>query len=71
MAKETMMRFVTVERDMPDKRPPDLRRKDFQEIYGEYAREKPPSRPGAAASAACRIARRIARCTTTSPTGCA
>jgi glutamate synthase (NADPH/NADH) small chain len=46
MAKETMMRFVTVERDMPDKRPPDLRRKDFQEIYGEYAREKAAEQAG-------------------------
>jgi len=35
-----MLKFVDVERDMPDKRPPDLRRTDFHEIYAEYADEK-------------------------------
>ena len=25
---------------MPEKRPPDLRARDFDEIYAEYAREK-------------------------------
>ena len=40
MADNPMLRFVTVDRDMPDKRPPNLRREDFGEIYGEYAREK-------------------------------
>ncbi len=40
MADNPMLKFVTVDRDMPEKRPPNLRRQDFGEIYGEYAREK-------------------------------
>ncbi|WP_172298036.1 NAD(P)-dependent oxidoreductase [Pseudoruegeria sp. HB172150] len=40
MAKQMMLKFVSVERDMPEKRPPDLRRQDFDEIYAEYAHEK-------------------------------
>jgi glutamate synthase (NADPH) small chain len=37
MAAEKMLKFVTVARDMPEKRPPNLRARDFDEIYGEYA----------------------------------
>ncbi len=40
MAKQPMLKFVNVERDMPQKRAPDLRNKDFDEIYAEYADEK-------------------------------
>jgi glutamate synthase (NADPH/NADH) small chain len=40
MAHEPMLKFVNVDRDMPEKRPPDLRSEDFQEIYAEFAREK-------------------------------
>jgi len=40
MAKQPMLKFVDVERDMPEKRPPDLRAKDFGEIYAEYAEAK-------------------------------
>ncbi|WP_375265188.1 NAD(P)-dependent oxidoreductase [Planktotalea sp.] len=40
MAKQPMLKFVSVERDMPTKRAPDLRNKDFGEIYAEYATEK-------------------------------
>ena len=40
MAGQKMLKFTTVGRDMPEKRPPNLRRDDFNEIYGEYAREK-------------------------------
>ena len=40
MAKERMLRFVTVEREMPEKRPPNLRAQDFHEIYREYAADK-------------------------------
>ena len=40
MAKEPMLKFVSVERDMPEKRPPNLRKEDFQEIYAEYAEAK-------------------------------
>ncbi|WP_050527506.1 NAD(P)-dependent oxidoreductase [Pseudorhodobacter aquimaris] len=40
MAQEKMLRFVTVAREMPEKRPPDLRSQDFHEIYREYAADK-------------------------------
>lgn len=40
MAKEPMLKFVSVERDMPEKRPPNLRKDDFNEIYAEYAEAK-------------------------------
>lgn len=40
MARQPMLKFVSVERDMPTKRAPDLRNKDFGEIYAEYATEK-------------------------------
>lgn len=40
MAKQKMLQFVTVGRDMPEKRLPNLRCQDFDEIYGEYAAEK-------------------------------
>jgi glutamate synthase (NADPH) small chain len=46
MAKQRMLKFVTVERDMPEKRPPSLRRADFGEIYGEYARDKAAEQAG-------------------------
>ncbi|QIE47553.1 NAD(P)-dependent oxidoreductase [Pseudohalocynthiibacter aestuariivivens] len=35
-----MLKFVTVPRDMPEKRAPDLRNQDFHEIYAEYADAK-------------------------------
>ncbi len=40
MAGQKMLKFVDVDRDMPEKRPPNLRNTDFQEIYAEYATEK-------------------------------
>ncbi len=40
MAKEPMLKFVSVDRDMPEKRPPNLRATDFHEIYAEYAEAK-------------------------------
>ena len=40
MAKERMLRFVNVAREMPEKRPPNLRAQDFHEIYREFAAEK-------------------------------
>ncbi|MEX1236147.1 MAG: NAD(P)-dependent oxidoreductase [Roseovarius sp.] len=40
MADNAMLKFTTVMRDMPEKRPPDLRAQDFREIYAEYASEK-------------------------------
>lgn len=40
MAKQPMLKFVTVARDMPEKRGADERRADFHEIYAEFAAEK-------------------------------
>ena len=40
VAKQPMLKFVTVERDMPEKRGASVRNKDFDEIYAEYADEK-------------------------------
>ncbi|WP_227271202.1 NAD(P)-dependent oxidoreductase [Roseobacter weihaiensis] len=40
MAGQEMLKFVTVERDMPEKRAADTRREDFKEIYAEYADAK-------------------------------
>ncbi len=40
MAKQPMLKFVSVEKEMPVKRPPNLRTEDFGEIYSEYARDK-------------------------------
>ena len=40
MSGQDMLKFVTVERDMPEKRGADVRRTDFKEIYAEYADAK-------------------------------
>ncbi|MFK7743844.1 MAG: NAD(P)-dependent oxidoreductase [Roseobacter sp.] len=40
MAGQQMLKFVTVERDMPEKREAEARREDFNEIYAEYAETK-------------------------------
>ncbi len=40
MAGQQMLKFVNVERDMPEKREADVRREDFKEIYAEYADAK-------------------------------
>jgi len=46
MAKQPMLKFVTLGKEMPEKRPADARRQDFGEIYGEYAREKAAEQAG-------------------------
>mgnify|MGYP000470960556 FL=1 len=46
MAKQPMLKFVTVEKEMPEKRPPDLRARDFHEIYAEYADQKAAEQAG-------------------------
>jgi glutamate synthase (NADPH) small chain len=46
MAKERMLRFVNVAREMPEKRPPNLRAQDFHEIYRDYATEKAEEQAG-------------------------
>ena len=40
MAEQPMLKFVSIERDMPEKRAADERRTDFHEIYAEYADAK-------------------------------
>ncbi|MFT4152025.1 MAG: NAD(P)-dependent oxidoreductase [Paracoccaceae bacterium] len=40
MAQQRMLKFVTVGREMPEKRPAPLRKQDFHEIYREYADAK-------------------------------
>ncbi|MEQ9243017.1 NAD(P)-dependent oxidoreductase [Roseovarius indicus] len=46
MAKQPMLKFVTVERSMPEKRLATERNKDFHEIYAEYANEKAKEQAG-------------------------
>jgi len=40
VAKQPMLKFISVERDMPQKREAEARRQDFNEIYAEYADTK-------------------------------
>ena len=40
MAKQPMLKFVTVERDMPEKRSADVRNEDFLEIYAPFIKAK-------------------------------
>ncbi len=40
MAKQPMLKFVSIDRDMPQKRMAEERREDFAEIYSEYAAAK-------------------------------
>ena len=40
MAKSRMLQFVSVDQAYPEKRPADVRRSDFLEIYGGYIAEK-------------------------------
>jgi len=46
MAKQRMLQFVTVEKEMPEKRPPQLRARDFHEIYRDYADAKAAEQAG-------------------------
>ena len=46
MAKERMLQFVTVTKEMPEKRPPNLRAKDFHEIYRDFAETKAEEQAG-------------------------
>lgn len=46
MANDKMLKFVSLGRDMPDKRAPVLRRQDFDEIYAEYAAAKAAEQAG-------------------------
>ncbi|ESW62358.1 MAG: dihydropyrimidine dehydrogenase subunit A [Rhodobacter sp. CACIA14H1] len=46
MANNRMLQFVSVPKEMPEKRPADLRAQDFHEIYREYAAEKAAEQAG-------------------------
>ncbi len=46
MAKQRMLQFVTVAKEMPEKRPPNLRAQDFHEIYREFADAKAAEQAG-------------------------
>ncbi|MEO8529620.1 MAG: NAD(P)-dependent oxidoreductase [Deltaproteobacteria bacterium] len=46
MAKQKMLQFVTVARDMPAKRTAEQRNKDFGEIYSDYAARKAEEQAG-------------------------
>ena len=46
MAKQRMLQFVTVTKETPEKRPPNLRAQDFHEIYREYADLKAAEQAG-------------------------
>ncbi|MBI1220900.1 MAG: NAD(P)-binding protein [Rhodobacteraceae bacterium] len=46
MAKERMLQFVSVTKEMPEKRPPNLRAKDFHEIYRDFAAAKAEEQAG-------------------------
>lgn len=46
MAKNRMLQFVTTAKEMPEKRPANLRAQDFHEIYREYAAEKAAEQAG-------------------------
>lgn len=40
MAKQPMLKFVKIDRDMPEKRAAETRREDYNEIYAEFAAAK-------------------------------
>ena len=43
---QKLLKFVTLDKAMPDKRPPGERRHDFAEIYGEYERRAAEAQAG-------------------------
>ena len=46
MAENKLLRFVSVARQMPEKRPPLARSSDFDEIFQEYAAKKAEEQAG-------------------------
>ncbi len=46
MATQKMLKFVTIGKETPEKRPPVLRSQDFHEIYREFAAEKAAEQAG-------------------------
>ena len=60
MAVNKMLKFVHVSRDMPTKRMPKLRNKDYNEVYQEFAAERQKSNLVDVANVAYRFAKHIA-----------
>ncbi len=46
MAQQRMLKFVSVAKEMPEKRPASVRAQDFNEIYREYAAQKAAEQAG-------------------------
>jgi glutamate synthase (NADPH/NADH) small chain len=46
MARQRMLKFVTVSKEMPEKREASVRAQDFNEIYREYAAQKAEEQAG-------------------------
>ena len=46
MAQQPMLKFVDVEREMPEKRKASERGQDFEEIYAEFAGNKAKEQAG-------------------------
>ena len=46
MAHQQMLKFVQIDKRMPDKRPPDLRTEDFGEIYDDYSPDQAAEQAG-------------------------
>ena len=46
MATQKMLKFVTLDKETPEKRPATLRAQDFHEIYREYAADKAAEQAG-------------------------
>ena len=46
MAVQRMLKFVSLGKEMPEKRPADLRSEDFHEIYRQYAADKAAEQAG-------------------------
>ena len=46
MAHQQMLKFVQIDKRMPDKRPPDLRTEDFGEIYDGYSPDQAAEQAG-------------------------
>ncbi len=46
MAKQSLLKFVEIDKQTPDKRPPDLRAHDFAEIYDEFSTDRAAEQAG-------------------------
>ena len=64
MPTQPMLKFVKFDRDMPAKRIADERKKDFQEIYSEFAKEKAEEQSSRCSQCGVPFANLTAHCTT-------